>query len=46
MSQAAKEEVHPHPSHMLSFRDGKIEKFDKLMKGVKAGETREGEAQN
>jgi trigger factor len=28
----------------LSFRDGKIEKFDKLMKGVKAGETREAEA--
>ena len=25
---------------MLSFRDGKIEDFDKLMKGVKAGETR------
>jgi trigger factor len=24
----------------LSFRDGKIEKFDKLMSGVKAGETR------
>lgn len=29
---------------VLSFRDGKIEKFDKLMKGVKAGETREGKA--
>lgn len=29
----------------LSFRDGKIDKFDKLMKGVKAGETREAEAQ-
>ena len=28
----------------LSFRDGKIENFDKLMKGVKAGETREAEA--
>ena len=25
----------------LSFRDGKIEEFDKLMKGVKAGDTRE-----
>ena len=24
----------------LSFRDGNIEKFDKQMKGVKAGETR------
>lgn len=29
----------------LSFRDGKVEKFDKLMAGVKAGETREGQAQ-
>lgn len=29
---------------VLSFRDGKIEKFDKLMAGVRAGETREGEA--
>lgn len=29
---------------VLSFRDGKIEGFDKLMKGVKAGETREGVA--
>ena len=28
----------------LSFRDGKVEKFDKLMKGVKAGETRVGKA--
>ncbi len=28
----------------LSFRDGNIEKFDKLMKGVKAGETREAKA--
>jgi trigger factor len=26
---------------VLSFRDGKIEGFDKVMKGVKAGETRE-----
>lgn len=26
---------------VLSFRDGKIEKFDKQMKGVRAGETRE-----
>jgi trigger factor len=30
---------------VLSFRDGKIEGFDKLMDGVRAGETREGEAQ-
>ena len=29
---------------VLSFRDGRIEKFDKQMKGVKAGETREFEA--
>jgi trigger factor len=29
---------------VLSFRDGKIETFDKLMVGVRAGETREGEA--
>lgn len=29
---------------VLSFRDGKIEKFDKLMKGVKGGETRVGTA--
>jgi trigger factor len=27
----------------LSFRDGNVEKFDKLMEGVRAGETREGE---
>ncbi len=26
---------------VLSFRDGKIEKFDKQMKGIKAGETRD-----
>lgn len=29
----------------LSFRDGSIKKFDKLMKGVKGGETREAEAE-
>ncbi len=29
---------------VLSFRDGKIEGFDKLMQGVKAGETRVGKA--
>ena len=28
----------------LSFRDGNIKEFDKLMDGVRAGETREGEA--
>lgn len=30
---------------VLSFRDGRIEKFDKLMTGVRAGETRQAEAQ-
>ncbi len=29
---------------VLSFRDGKIEDFDRLMAGVRAGETREGRA--
>lgn len=29
---------------VLTFRDGRIENFDKLMEGVKAGETRVGEA--
>jgi trigger factor len=29
----------------LSFRDGNVKGFEKLMKGVKAGETRAGEAQ-
>ena len=29
---------------VLSFRDGKIENFDGLMAGVRAGETRQGEA--
>ena len=29
---------------VLSFRDGNIEKFDELMAGVRAGETRQGEA--
>ena len=39
LSQAEEEVIRIRP--VLSFRDGKIEKFDKLMKGVKAGETRE-----
>lgn len=42
ISSAKEETIRIKP--VLSFRDGKIEKFDKLMKGVKAGETREGEA--
>jgi trigger factor len=29
---------------VLSFRDGKVEGFDKVMKGVKAGDTRTGDA--
>jgi len=29
---------------VLTFRDGRIEEFDELMKGVRAGETRVGEA--
>jgi trigger factor len=37
--RTAEQSVCIHPT--LSFRDGKIEKFDKLMSGVKAGETRE-----
>ncbi len=41
LSQAEEEVIRIRP--VLSFRDGKIEKFDKLMKGVKAGETREAE---
>jgi len=39
----AKEEVIRIRS-VLSFRDGKIEGFDKLMDGVRAGQTRQGEA--
>jgi trigger factor len=43
LSSAAEELIRIRP--VLSFRDGKIEKFDELMKGVCAGETRSGEAQ-
>lgn len=42
ISQSKEEVIRIRP--VLSFRDGKIEKFDKLMAGVKAGETRTGEA--
>ena len=42
ISQSSEEVIRIRP--VLSFRDGKIEKFDKLMKGVKAGETRDGQA--
>ena len=43
LSSAAEEIIRLRP--MLSFRDGKIEGFDKLMAGVRAGETRRTEAQ-
>lgn len=39
LSHAEEEVIRIRP--VLSFRDGKIEKFDKLMNGVKAGDTRE-----
>lgn len=42
ISTAPEEVIRIRP--VLSFRDGKIEKFDELMVGVKAGETRSGEA--
>jgi len=42
ISQSAEEVIRIRP--VLSFRDGNIEKFDKLMAGVKAGETRQGAA--
>ena len=43
LSSASEEVIRIRP--VLSFRDGKIEKFDKLMAGVKAGETRQGKAE-
>jgi trigger factor len=42
LSSSKEEVIRIRP--VLSFRDGKIEDFDKLMKGVKGGETREGTA--
>jgi len=42
ISSAKEETIRVRP--VLSFRDGKVERFDKLMKGVTAGETRQGEA--
>ena len=39
LSSAAEEVIRLRP--VLSFRDGKIEGFDKIMEGVRAGETRE-----
>ncbi len=43
LSSAREEVIRIRP--VLSFRDGKIEGFDKLMKGVRAGETRECQAE-
>jgi len=43
LSSAEEEVIRIRPT--LSFRDGNIAQFDKLMAGVRAGETREGEAQ-
>jgi trigger factor len=42
ISRAAEEVVRIRPT--LSFRDGRVEQFDKVMDGVRAGETRQGEA--
>ncbi len=43
LAAAPEEVIRVRPT--LSFRDGKIEDFDKLMVGVRGGETRRGEAQ-
>lgn len=43
VNQSREETIRIRP--VLSFRDGKIESFDKLMVGVRGGETREGQAQ-
>jgi trigger factor len=43
LASAEEEVIRIRP--VLSFRDGKIEHFDKLMAGVRGGETREGELQ-
>jgi len=42
LSSSKEEVIRIRP--VLSFRDGKIEAFDKLMKGVKPGQTREAKA--
>jgi len=42
ISRASEEVVRIRPT--LSFRDGRVEGFDKLMEGVRAGESRQGEA--
>ena len=43
LASAKEEVIRIRP--VLSFRDGKIERFDELMTGVRGGETRQGEAQ-
>jgi len=43
LASAEEEVIRIRP--VLSFRDGKIEGFDKLMDGVTAGETREGQTE-
>jgi trigger factor len=43
LASAEEEVIRIRPT--LSFRDGNIEQFDRLMEGVRAGETRQGEAQ-
>ena len=40
LASAEEEVIRIRP--VLSFRDGKIEEFDRLMAGVRAGETRAG----
>ncbi|MBN2578412.1 MAG: trigger factor [Pirellulales bacterium] len=42
ISSAAEEVIRIRP--VLSFRDGRVEGFDRLMAGVRAGESRQGEA--
>lgn len=42
LSKAEEEVIRIRPT--LSFRDGKVTEFDKLMDGVQAGETRQGKA--
>jgi trigger factor len=42
LSSASEEVIRIRP--VLSFRDGKIERFDELMAGVRAGDTREAKA--
>jgi trigger factor len=42
LASATEEVIRIRP--VLSFRDGKIEGFDRLMTGVRAGESRQGEA--